>query len=467
MKPVIRIVSLLVVLGVLLSACATPTPEIITQTVKETTIVTQMVPGTPEVKVITATAAPATPIPTAEPGSGTVVIRAGTGDGGDGLTPHQQIIQNFEDANPNIVVQLEPVSGRDYYARLLTQLAAKAAPDIMQVGDDAVPSFVEKGAFLPLDGFIADENFDTSIYLPGLLEPGMVDGKLYLLPKDYSPLAVYYNKKLFDAANLPYPKDGWTWDEFLATAQQLTKTDAAGKVSQWGVQLPGPWTTGFEYWVAAAGGALISKDGKSFIGQMDSPQVAKAVQFYADLYNKYKVAPPPADMNAFGGGNSEFASGKAAMSLFGRWPQSGYKTNPNIDLGVVAPPKDQARANVLFWGGFGIASSTKNAQDAFKYLSFVSGEPGAQVWKDWALPAVTSVAVSSGLSTDPIEGVWINELNNLVPRAYTYTPYWNETADPALRKVLESVIIDPNADVKGLLAQAAKDAQANLDKLMK
>ena len=49
-------------------------------------------------------------------GSGTVVIRAGTGDGGDGLTPHQQIIQNFEDKNPNIVVQLEPVSGRDYYA---------------------------------------------------------------------------------------------------------------------------------------------------------------------------------------------------------------------------------------------------------------------------------------------------------------------------------------------------------------
>ena len=54
-----------------------------------------------------------------------------------------------------------------------------------------------------------------------------------------------------------------------------------------------------------------------------------------------------------------------------------------------------------------------------------------------------------------------------MPRAYTFTPYWNETADPALRKVLESVILDPNADVKALLAQAAKDAQAALDKLGK
>ena len=395
----------------------------------------------------------------------TIVIRAGTGDGGDGLTPHQQIIQNFEDQNPNVIVQLEPVSGRDYYARLLTQLSAKAAPDIMQIGDDAVPSFVSKNAFVPLDAYLTGINFDPSIYLPGLLDPGKIDGKQYLLPKDYSPLAVYYNKTLFDAASVPYPVEGWTWEDLLAAAQQLTLKDASGNVTQWGIQLPAAWTTGFEYWVAAAGGSLISADGKSFAGAMDSPEVARAVQFYADLYNKYQVAPQPADMNAFGGGNSEFASGKAAMMLFGRWPQSGFRTNPNISLGVVAPPQDKVRANILFWGGFGIATSSLQPETAFKYLSFVSGEPGAQVWKDWALPAVKSVAESSGLSADPIEGVWIGELNYLVPRAYTFTPYWNETADPALRRVLESVIIDPNADVQALLAQSAIDAQTALDKL--
>ncbi len=395
----------------------------------------------------------------------TIVIRAGTGDGGDGLTPHQQIIQNFEDQNPNVIVQLEPVSGRDYYARLLTQLSAKAAPDIMQIGDDAVPSFVSKNAFVPLDAYLTGINFDPSIYLPGLLDPGKIDGKQYLLPKDYSPLAVYYNKTLFDAASVPYPVEGWTWEDLLAAAQQLTLKDASGNVTQWGIQLPAAWTTGFEYWVAAAGGSLISADGKSFAGAMDSPEVARAVQFYADLYNKYQVAPQPADMNAFGGGNSEFASGKAAMMLFGRWPQSGFRTNPNISLGVVAPPQDKVRANILFWGGFGIATSSLQPETAFKYLSFVSGEPGAQVWKDWALPAVKSVAESSGLSADPIEGVWIGELNYLVPRAYTFTPYWNETADPALRRVLESVILDPNADVQALLTQAAIDAQTALDKL--
>ena len=31
----------------------------------------------------------------------------------------------------------------------------------------------------------------------------------------------------------------------------------------WGIQLTANWTTGFEYWVSAAGGRLISEDGKS------------------------------------------------------------------------------------------------------------------------------------------------------------------------------------------------------------
>lgn len=413
--------------------------------------------------ILAACAPKATPIPEEE---GLAVIRVGTGDSGEGLAPHQAIIQNFEDSNADILVQLEAVAGRDYYARLLTQLSAKAAPDIMQIGDDAVPSFVEKGAFIPLDDYMAANAFDPTIYLPGLLEPGQIDGKQYLLPKDYSPLAVYYNKDIFDKAKIDYPQEGWTWDDMLDIALDLTQdTDGDGKIDIYGLQLPASWTTGFEYWVAAAGGSLISKDGKNFVGYMDSPEVIRAVQFYSDLYNKYRVAPPPADLNAWGGGNTEFANGKAAMYLFGRWPQAGFLDNPNINLGVVAPPQDKVRANVLFWGGFGIASTSNHPTASYTFLSYYTGKGGAEVWKDWALPAVKSVADSSGLSTDPIEGVWINELNYLVPRAYTFTKYWNEAADPALRRALETVILDKFANVPEVMAKAALDAQNALDAL--
>lgn len=405
----------------------------------------------------------ATPMPLPE--GAKTVLRVGTGDSGEGLTPHFKIIEMFEAENPDIQVQLEPVGSGDYYARILTQIAAGDPPDLLQIGDDAVPMFVDRGAFVPLDDFIASESYplDTSIYLPGVMEPGKWQGVQYLLPKDFSPMAIYYNKKLFDEAGVAYPTEGWTWDDLLATAQALTKTDAGGNVVQWGIQLPGPWTTGFEYWVAAAGGNLISEDGTNFVGYMDSPEVQNAVQFYADLYNKHKVAPPPADMNAFGGGNSEFDNGTAAMRLFGRWPQSGMKENPNIDLGVAPLPAGADRAGVLFWGGFGISSLSDNPEAAWRFLRYYTGAEGAAVWKDWALPTVKSVAEESGLSTDPIEGVWLNELNHLAPRAYVFTPYWGQTADPALRRVLESAILDPNANVADLLATAAQEAQAALE----
>ena len=41
------------------------------------------------------------------------------------------------------------------------------------------------------------------------------------LPQNLSSLVVYYNRDLFDAAGVPYPEAGWTWDDFLAAAKAL------------------------------------------------------------------------------------------------------------------------------------------------------------------------------------------------------------------------------------------------------
>jgi multiple sugar transport system substrate-binding protein len=394
----------------------------------------------------------------AQASASTVVIRVGTGDSGEGLSPHQDLINAFEKANPDILVQLEPIAGSDYYERLFTEIDAGAAPDIIQIGDDAVPQFVNKGALLDLTAFSTGKYpLDASIYLPGLLAPGQYKGKQYLLPKDYSSLAVYYNKKLFDKYQVPYPKDGWTWADFLKTAQALTKPEDG----VYGVQLPGAWTGGFEYWIAAAGGSLIDKDGKNFVGYFDSAATAKAVQFYADLYNKYKVAPPVVDISvSFGGGNTEFDTGKAAMRIFGHWPQAGLLKNPAIDLATVGLPAGDKRANVLFWGGFGITKSSKNAEAAWRFLSYYTGAKAAETWKAWGLPTVTSVA--STLPT--VDKTWVAELNYLAPRAYTFTDFWSVAADPALSTVLQKVILDPNADVPAILKEQAKAAQDALTK---
>ena len=216
--------------------------------------------------------------------------------------------------------------------------------------------------------------------------------------------------------------------------------------------------------MGAAGGQIISSDGRKYQGYLDSPQVAMAVKGFSDLYHTYKVAPPPADLGLWAGGNSEFGNGKAAMRLFGRWPQDGYKNNPNVDLGVVTPPKGAVSANVLFWSGFGISSTCDQPAEAWRFLKFYAGVEGSEVWVQRAIPPVASVAKSAGLYADPIEGAWIRGLDMLVDRAYVYTPFWGSTGDPALRKILETVLINPQADIVATIKNAAREAQANLDR---
>ena len=350
-----------------------------------------------------------------------IVLRVATGDSGAGLKPHQEIIARFEVNNPSIKVELESVEGRDYYGRLLTDLAAGTGPDILQIGDDALPKFVDQDVLVPLDVYMnGNYPLDTNIYIPGLLQPGQWRNAQYLLPKDYSTLAIFYNKKLFDAYDIPYPSQNWTWTEFLDTAKALTKdTDGDGQTDTWGVQLPASWTTGFEYWIAAAGGQAISGDGQAIQGYLDSPEVVEAIQFYSDLYHKHAVAPLPKDLNAFGGGNDEFEQGQAAMRLFGRWPQADLLENEAISLGVSVLPQHAQKANILIWGGFGIAKSSQHQEAAWRFLRFYTGEEGAEIWQNWALPAVQSVANNAGVIEDPIEGVWLNQLKYTRPRSYT------------------------------------------------
>ena len=61
------------------------------------------------------------------------------------------------------------------------------------------------------------------MYASSILQFWNYNGKQYGLPNDINGTAIYYNKKLFDEANLPYPEAGWTYDDMKELAQKLTK----------------------------------------------------------------------------------------------------------------------------------------------------------------------------------------------------------------------------------------------------
>ena len=128
-------------------------------------------------------------------------------------------------------------SGRDYYTKLQDHRPPAARrPTYSTRRPHVANAYASKGALLTIDEFVERDGIDLSVYDPTILANYMIDGELHCLPIDHAALVVYYNKEIFDAAGVDYPQDGWTWDDFLATAQALTlDTDGDGVTDQFGV----------------------------------------------------------------------------------------------------------------------------------------------------------------------------------------------------------------------------------------
>ncbi len=84
-----------------------------------------------------------------------------------------------------------------------------------------------------------------------------------------------YNRKLFRQAGVPYPKAGWTWDDFVRTARLLTDP----RRGTFGTSWPGTGDedTVWRLWplVWDLGGEVIAPDGHS-IGFKDVGERALA-----------------------------------------------------------------------------------------------------------------------------------------------------------------------------------------------
>jgi len=313
-----------------------------------------------------------------------------------------KILVPFHKDYPTVTVNLEPFP--DTRVKAVTQIAAGTSADVFMNGDGDVQWYSAKGALTDLAPYAAADHFSFSQYLPGTLTIGKSGAHQYALPKDYSPLAVYYNKDMFKAAGVALPSNNWTWNEFRADAIKLTKGGVYGAV------LPGDWPRAVDAVVQSLGGQLDSPDGKKVVGYMDSAASAKAVQFWIDLFLKDKVSPTPAQASSLSIGDA-FASGKAAMNLTGIWPSADYKKTLKFGWAVAPLPHgaNQKHVNTICYAGFTMAHTTRHPQQAWELIKYLSGPVGDSVWVTNGLPSIKSVADKAGVTRDPVSSVFLKE----------------------------------------------------------
>lgn len=232
------------------------------------------------------------------------------------------IVEDFSAKHENIELEFKEIpEGGDITAKLMTEIAGGSKIDIFDANQAEYFGMIELGLYEPLNSYIDESGFDSSVLGQGNIDISLQDGELYALPYVQSKFVLYYNKDLFDAAGMEYPTNDWTWEEFREASLKLTSGEGADKI--WGSTMP--WYTATWTGIASQTGVkMIENDKPNF----DNPAFKDALQFKYDLTMVDKSSPSLAENKTTKAHfTNEFSSGKTAMLVGPDWAMGSIGTN--------------------------------------------------------------------------------------------------------------------------------------------
>ena len=385
----------------------------------------------------------------------------------------QQLIDEFNAANPGIVVSQEPQNWGDVYTKAPAAVAAGNAPDILFAIPDFAPIIRAVGAIQPVEDFVAEMD-DAHTYFPAALEPYSYDDHVWAVPMWNMAQSLWYRKSVFTDAGIEPPT---TWDEWLAAVETLT-TD-----TQYGIGLPANrqlYTdqTVYDFMINAGAAEIYAEDGSLIF---NNPETVAAYDFYNQLY-QYS----PADSPSWTWGEAEacFASRTCAMVLQFTVITT-YDTQAEgdaEDLGVIAIPHSDAvmdSGTISYVNAAMLLTDDPAKQEAaYAFLSFLlepenygrflNMEPGLY------LPVTEDGSTADSYWQDEtvvkyqsqIETMLENSRNGMLfgfTGGHTFPSIAQISAQNLLAQTLQSVAIEgmPAADAVAAGQQAMEDAIAD------
>lgn len=403
-------------------------------------------------------------------------------------------IKRFEAAYPNIKVKGVNIE-YDNTGEFFVKQAAGQAPDVLTVWATDAALLTSKKWAAPLTDYV-NTWAKKDWYDPASFVPFTIKGVIYGIPENNYVKHVLYNKKLFQAAGVPFPKNDWTWDDFLNAAVKTTdKAKGIAGFAIMGKGGEGGW--GFSDFIYQAGGEVqVIENGKAR-ATFDSAEARTAAQFVKDLKWKYDVLPAKWD-NGWGDVFNVFGAGQAAMVFDGDWGRAvainDLKMDPK-DIGIVPMPKGKGpkgRQSGVLGGTYWIINAgtakTKEVRDAaWKWIDFERyDESGLRDVESQIADARANKQYRAQFVYTPLKGssdyakkeraileanpdaavAWGDEafLKALTATAHPEPSVEAQKAySPYLVSVLQSLLSDKNADPAKLLKEQAAKYQKDLD----
>lgn len=412
--------------------------------------------------------------------------------GPDEQKAYTAVVEQFKKDNPGVSVKVIQTNPDQYAAKLQAAITGNSIPDVFFYNPADLKAYVNNNILLDITQYIENkENVDLANMWPDGVNMYRYDGTevgkgaIYGLPKDLGPFALGYNKTMFKAAGIPFPdKDKpYTWDDFIKVNQQLTKdTDGDGKLDQFGTGLNAQWT--LQPFVWSNGADWLDKTHTKVT--IDDPKFAEALQFFADMQNKYKITPAIEQAQTLDT-YQRWMRGELAFFPVAPWDLSTFKRELKFDYDVIPFPAGSTGKTASWVGslGIGVSNKTTKPELAAKLVTYLSASPegqkslvdsGVQIpnLQDMAKEWASNTAEPPANKEEYLQIV--NEYGRPLPGQYTYNAEWYDLFFTDLQPVLDGKITaadyvkQEQPKMQALLDQAvaaetkAKEAKAKASK---
>lgn len=344
----------------------------------------------------------------------------------------RKLADEFEKKNPNIKINIQVTGWNDYWTMLEAAATGGSLPDTFWMHSNEIYRYGSNKMLLDLNDYIKDsKEVDLKNFPEGLNKIYNINDHQYALPKDYDTIGLWYNKKMFDEAGIPYPDDSWNWDKLKEVAKKLTKSDG----SQYGVLAPLHNQEGYYNFIYQNGGNIINNEKKS---EYDNPKTIEAMKYYFDL-SKEGLSPKIYNDKERA---EALQNGQVAMGFFGSWNLSAFSENEymknNFDVAVLPSSNDGKRSTIFNGLGNAASAKTKHPQEAWKWLEYLGSKEGQEKQGELgiAIPAYNGVAEKwVETSKDFNTKVFIDMVDYAQIRPYSNsTAKWEDKATEILKK---------------------------------
>ncbi|MEW1864450.1 sugar ABC transporter substrate-binding protein [Streptomyces sp. NBC_00669] len=299
----------------------------------------------------------------------------------------KQVVTDFQAKYPKVHVKLVNAgTGNTQYTALQNAVqAGKGVPDVAQIEYYALSQFALGKSVTDLSAYGAKDL--AKDYSPGPWNSVNVDGGVYGLPMDSGPMALFYNKKVFDKYKLPVPT---TWDQYLDDARKLHKADPKAYITSdtgdAGMATSLIWQAGGKPY--KVDGTKVSVDFGADAG------TAAYTKVWQQLVSEHLLSPVSGWSDQWYKG---LADGTIATLATGAWMPA------NFSSGVASASGDWRAAPLPQWqagqhasaenGGSSLAVTKASSKKALAYAFLQYANQGAGVQariKGGAFPATTA-----------------------------------------------------------------------------